>query len=228
MHKAGYIEDKGLRRLKELVHVQREGVGARFKRAPVAPTIFHTKPRAHEEKASRMKLVRYSKAEEFCARIWPLLIAREAENNLLIGIIGQLAKGASAESVGGTGRPGFWTVEEEGRVVAAAAITPPQRLLLTQMTAPAIEAVVSGLRREGLSLPGVVAPSETAEQFAEQWNRLGGQTFHLGHAMRIYQLKKVIHPGDALGRMATAEMGDFDLLREWNEKQNRFVHNWEI
>jgi hypothetical protein len=164
-----------------------------------------------------MRLVRYAEAGEFRTRIWPLLIAREAENNLLIGIIGQLAKGASVESVGGTGRPGFWTVEADGRVVAAAAITPPHRLLLTQMTATAVEEVASGLRREGLSIPGVVAPRETAEQFAEQWSRRSGHTFRLGHAMRIYQLKKVIHPGEVPGRMATAGMGDFDLLREWND-----------
>ena len=51
-HDAAGGEDMGLRRLQEFFHEGSQDLGARFKRAPVAPTIFRKGP--FDEDAERL------------------------------------------------------------------------------------------------------------------------------------------------------------------------------
>lgn len=163
----------------------------------------------------------YDDAKAFKAVAWPHLLQREAENNLMIGIVGRLADGASPEAVGGTDRPGFWAMEENGQLVAAAAVTPPHRLILTRMTWAAVDFLVAELARQGLALPGILGPKNTAEQFARSWTQARSQQVRQDHLLRIYQIKRVLPVAEVPGRMVVAGPRDLDLILRWNTAFSR-------
>ena len=166
-------------------------------------------------------LRRFEDAKAFKAAAWSRLLKREAENNLMIGIVGRLADGASPEAVGATGQPGFWTVEEKGRLVAAAVVTPPHRLILTRMQRAAADFLAVELARQVVALPGVVGPKDTAERFARSWIQARSQQARQDHALRIYQVKRVLPVAKVPGHMAVAGPRDLDLIRGWNAAFSR-------
>lgn len=117
-----------------------------------------------------MRVVRFDEAVAFRERVWPLLLEREVENSLLIGILGRLAQ--EGPTAYGNGAPANWTVEDASGPVAVAVITPPHFLNLTRAEPPAVEALAEDLRRSGLLPPGVMGPAQAADRFAECWARL--------------------------------------------------------
>lgn len=166
--------------------------------------------------AGMRHLRHFEDAKAFKTVAWSLLLKREAENNLMIGIVERLATGASPEAVGATGRPGFWTVAKKGRLVAAAAVTPPHRLILTRMSRTTTDFLAAELERQGVALPGVIGPKDSAERFARSWAITRSQQVRQNHALRIYRIKHVLPVAEVPGQMMVARPRDLDLIRGWN------------
>jgi hypothetical protein len=77
-----------------------------------------------------MDLTRHDDLEAFYAHAQRFLLQREAEHNLILGItIGLIRDGVPAEL-----RPYLATVQDDGRVVAAAMRTPPHKLVVSADT----------------------------------------------------------------------------------------------
>ncbi|NQU10443.1 GNAT family N-acetyltransferase [bacterium] len=171
-----------------------------------------------------MQVIEHTGAKEFQGRVWSLLLEREAENNLMIGVAGQLATSDEPAALGTDGAPRFWTVVDDGGVVAAAMVTPPYRLILTRMTAETGAFLATGLRRGGLTVPGVLGPKETAEPFVAAWCRTDQSAARMDHALRIYQLDRVTPPPPVPGRMRPAGTADFDLVFGWSVAFTREAH----
>lgn len=74
-----------------------------------------------------LRLDRYDGAGQFLATAEPFLVAREAENNLILGLAGDLRRGARQYEA----PPLLATVTDGRRMVAAALRTPPHNLLLS-------------------------------------------------------------------------------------------------
>lgn len=158
-----------------------------------------------------MDVSRLDSAAAFLERATPFLLEREAQNNLILGITGELARGESRYD------PPlyFATVEQRDAVVAAALRCPPHGLLLTVAPPVAVDLLATSIHALYPSLPSVFGPPETSRAFAETWQRLTGQTAMPVIAQRIYQLEAVTPIRPVPGKMRRATTDDRELLTQW-------------
>lgn len=162
--------------------------------------------------AASLELRRFHTVETFYNRVAPFLLQREAEHNLILGICANLMRYPERIKQ----QPYLATVEQEGRVVAAALMTPPNNLVLSHTDVPdTLSLFASDLQVEYGTLPAVVASTPFGKAFAEEWHRLSGQPYDLHRAERIYKLEKVNPVGNVPGHFRKAEASDRDLLIRW-------------
>lgn len=164
---------------------------------------------------------RFSDAAAFLEHVRPLLMRREAENNLMLGVVRTLIDQPDRY----TEKPYLASLDHGGAAIACAIRTPPFPVALTRMPQEALEIVVQDLETVYHDLPRMLAPDTTAQAFAEMWARRTGAKAHLRRGQRIYQLDEVTlpqrHPAGEL-RQATAE--DFDTVSGWLEAFNTELH----
>src|SRR5690348_1384131 len=122
-----------------------------------------------------MIITAYVQASDFLARAQKELERNEVLNGLPLGIALRLQKFPERIE-----RPPYLaTVEEEGKLIAAAVMTPPFRVILTSNQEEAFgEApvlLVHHLREHGWPVPGVMGPASLSDLFAETWTSLTGE-----------------------------------------------------
>ena len=155
---------------------------------------------------------RFNDATMFLARVEDFLGRREAEHNLLFGILDSLGRGAT----GLEAPPYLAAVVDHEAVVGVALRTPPFNLLLSEIDAePAIAAVVADLIDEDEPLPGVTGPVTIARDFAASWAARTGVVTGIRTRERIFRLTRVIPPLQVPGAMRLADHTDADLLVTW-------------
>src|SRR5438552_5609056 len=118
-----------------------------------------------------LRLTRARDPDEFDRLAFAFLAAREAEHNLLFGIVAGVRSGAYRQP------PYFAVVRDGERVVAAALRTPPFRFVLSTIDDPAALALfVDDAATEWPDLPGVLGPKHDAKRSAALWHARTGHT----------------------------------------------------
>ena len=159
-----------------------------------------------------MQVIRCTTAADFLQRAEAFLVRREVENCVPLGIANQLR--LYPDRI--TRPPYLATVEHYGQILAAAAMTPPMRLVLAfTESRDALNALAEDVASIDRSIPGVSGPAPSSQLFAEQWQRLTGATFPHVMAERVYQLTQVTGPVGVTGAARRASANDRDLLIEW-------------
>src|SRR6476619_2848435 len=121
-----------------------------------------------------MELTSFHTIEDFYNRAAPFLLEREGEHNLILGLCAVLMRNPPRIEQ----QPYLATVEDRGRVVAAALMTPPNNLVLSYMKdAEAITLIASHVYSRYETLHGVVSSTPFSEQFAAEWQRLTGRPY---------------------------------------------------
>ncbi|MFJ6412648.1 GNAT family N-acetyltransferase [Terribacillus saccharophilus] len=140
-----------------------------------------------------------------------VLLKHEAENNLLLGLLGRMAGGDDMGSVFGYG-------EDHDSIRTVFLHTKGNRIILSHETvwtdeeAAELAQLVQTLTPD---LPGVIGPVQQANQFARAWQKLYGKQIEVHMNQFIYQLDTVKDTGAARGEMRAANNDDFSLLRDW-------------
>lgn len=164
-----------------------------------------------------MEIKRWDDARAFSDRAEAFLVAHEAHHNLMLGIVAVLVEDPTRWGTA----PYLATVETAGRVVGAAAMTPPHNLILSRQAAPGtLDLIAADLRQTHPDLPGVQAPDGLAEAFATVWRRTRGTVSHRDLALRIFQLDTVAPVVGVPGAMRRATEADRDVLLDWT---NAFI-----
>ena len=159
-------------------------------------------------------LERFSDVSRFEAKAGAFLGAREAENNLVLGLI----TGIKGGRIFGPLAPYFAVVRRGDAVVAAAMRTPPHNLLLTDGSDPdALPLIVQDAQREMPDTPGLSGPRELAARAVDLWSKQTGATARVVMAQRIYRLSRVTPPRPAPGSPRLAEDSDRATVVEWFE-----------
>ena len=161
-----------------------------------------------------MYVVRHQTAGEFLARARSTLEQHEAANNLIIGIAVRLQE--SPERI--KTPPYLATVEDGERLVAAAAMTPPHRLILhaEDEDPEPLRLLARNLVTGGWHVPGVGALKATSRMFAEIWSAVTGQPYRAGMNERVYELRQVNPPKRPIpGVLRVATEDDLPLMGEW-------------
>lgn len=160
-----------------------------------------------------MQLQRFDTPETFYQHVEPFLLAREAQHNLLFGIIGQIID-----------HPEWFTeghylaaVNRDDTVVAAALRTPPRPLHLAHIDAPdAIPLLAHDLHAVyGDTLSGVSGPSGATTTFVELYQRLSGQSNVLKLQRRVFELHTVNPVTSVRGKLRKIIDADRPLLQAW-------------
>lgn len=150
-------------------------------------------------------------AAEFLERAGPLLLADEARHNLILGLVGVLRDRPEIYPVFG-----LWVVEEEGRPLAAALITPPFNLVLADASdRAALAPLAVAVGESGLPVPGVLGNRPTVDWFNEIWGPAAGVVPRLRVAEGSFALEAVIPPPAAPGAPRPGVPGDRALVLEW-------------
>src|SRR5262245_5063307 len=160
-----------------------------------------------------LTLDRFDDASDFLEWVGPFLVEREAEHNLLFGIIDALRRDPSFS----IGSPYLAAVSEDhDRVVAVVLRTPPNNLVLSEIGDPAaIELIVEDRFAADDPIPGAIGPLDVVRAFAERWSARTGLPERALMGERAFRLSRVIAPPPAPGTMRTAGIGDRDLLVAW-------------
>lgn len=141
------------------------------------------------------------------------LLADEAANNLLLGIVRRLD--ASREQY----EPPILLLtlhDDAGHVIGCAWRTPPYKLGLTAMPEEAATRLVPDVARVYESLPAVLGPPAVAEAFAHAWAERMGIGTQPGMRQRVYRLDRVVPPASPpAGHLRLAASADLDLMTRW-------------
>lgn len=153
--------------------------------------------------------------EAFSAVAEPFLLQRETAHCLPLGLLPALRAGLA---------PGAFmaTVHEPGGAcVAAALMTPPHRLIISECAAGhEAAAVLAPLADAVPGAPGVLGPMGEAHAFALGWSRKHGRRARWLRAERVHECVAVLEDGEVArrvvaGEMRRAERAELPLLVAW-------------
>ena len=114
--------------------------------------------------------------------------------------------------------PDLATVEDDGRLLAAAVMTPPHRLILHAESGDPepLRLLAHALVADGWHVPGVGGIKPTSRAFAEVWSTVTGQPHRVGMNERVYELRRVIPPEPSIpGALRVATEDDLPLMSDW-------------
>ncbi len=162
--------------------------------------------------APALEFARPRDAAEFQDAAGPFLTAREAENNLILGLVANLMGGRAY----GPEPPFFGVVRARGDLVGAAMRTPPFNLILAAGTKEdALSLILDGAARETTDITGIIGPKDLVRRAVAEWTVKTQLVGRLQMAERIYALERVTPPHPVPGRMRSAQPDDRDLLAGW-------------
>ncbi len=123
---------------------------------------------------------------------------------------------------------GLWVVEDEGRPLAAALITPPFNLVLADAAdRAALAPLAAAVQESGLPVPGVLGNRPTVDWFNESWAPVAGVVPRLRMAEGVFALEEVIPPSVAPGAPRPGVPGDRALALDWLAAFATGVLPWE-
>ncbi len=159
-----------------------------------------------------MRVRRYEDARSLLSDCAAFLLQREAENNLILGLLA----GVAARTVAMDGPPYLAAVLAGEGAVLVGLMTPPHNLVLSHC---ALSDALRLLAEDALKFspvpPGVLARKETARDFCAIWRDLTGTGAHRSMAERIYELTAVGTVRGVAGAMRAACPNDRELLVRW-------------
>ncbi len=161
-----------------------------------------------------MELAVCQTPEEFLRLTQDELVKREAANNLMLGLALRILKLPRRFPR----QPFLAAASDESGLAAAALMTPPQNLVLhaaQDEAGPALGLLAGELHAHGWPVPGVVGPPGASRAFAGLWTQLTGLPHRLSMAQGIFELRQVVPPRWAPGRLRAAGAADVEVVAEW-------------
>lgn len=144
---------------------------------------------------------------------FPLLVDREAENNLMLGLLETLSRDPHPYS---NAFPVMLEVGQAGAVPTGVALmTPPYNLIVSEMPASGLRALAAFVVKEQIPVPGVLGPAHTAQQFATLYSERTGVEPRTQMEERIYQLVRVVSLPPPPGKLRKAQPEDLRALSQW-------------
>ena len=158
-----------------------------------------------------MDVVQHDTAHSLCARTNDWLHTEEAENNLVLGICEDLARGGERVPLARQ----LLSVEHKGRVTGVAILTAQQKLVITRMPLVAVDRIAEFLWSEKELIFGAVGPATTTTKLPSVWSERSGQLAKLQMDQRIYACRSVRQLEFTNGELREGRPGDRQLLCDW-------------
>lgn len=157
----------------------------------------------------------FSNVRAFQGKVLDMLLAREVENNLMIGLLDR-----GAESLDTDGWFMARIADGQGHTALAALMTPLHNLILVGAEGAVSEAALArldeALAQRHITVPGVIAETELARAFTEAYTASREQTWKNQTLERIYRLDAVADV-PLTGTLRAAETRDLHYLPYWHK-----------
>lgn len=139
------------------------------------------------------------------------LAAREAENNLILGISDRYVRDPGIEP-----RPEFRVAIDGDEVVGVTMRTPPRGTVISTVADNRVAvALATDAAATDPETPGVNGPVEAAATYTETFCALTGRSPRKATSMRIHRLSAVVDPKPPPGTFRRAAEGDIELVYRW-------------
>jgi len=164
-----------------------------------------------------MDLVRHETAGALLDVAGAYLAEREAEHNVLLGILATLRDQPGIY----TEPPYLATVLDGERIALVAVRTPPFGFVLSEpgvaedLVRLSIDVLVADVAAVAPDLPTVLGPKATVVPFVDRFSMATGRPARLEMEERIYRLTRVVAPRPTPGSWRLAEERDRPLLLDW-------------
>lgn len=155
--------------------------------------------------------------DEFLLRARSLLLADEAKNNLILGIVGTIVSDRAVYP-----DHHLWLVVDGDVPKAAAVRTPPNNLVLADCPDPsAVEMLAAWIADRSTPMPGVVGSRPGVDVFLDAWGSQTGEMGRLVMAQGVYSTERIVMPtARPHGASRPATAADHDLVVDWIERFN--------
>jgi len=153
------------------------------------------------------ELIIHDNLNNYATSVLEFLEMNEAENGLLLGMLGLLKPVQAA-------RPFMAAVKSNNETIAAA-FHHDRNLIVTRGLEPALDVLAAALIARNIDVPGVVGPSGAAEAFSKTWSKARGCQHSLSIDQALYSLCKIDWPQGIRGSMRPMTAYDVDLVSEW-------------
>jgi uncharacterized protein len=161
--------------------------------------------------SSAVFIVTYRNPHDYWDCVGSLLVERQAENCLAIGIAQTLLDHPERYP-----KYHLFAVREADQIVGAGWMTPPHPLGLTDLPAASIALIVEHASSLEDPVSAVVAPKATAIAFEHAWLEARGCSVASRIAQRIFQLTSVVEPPKVEGSFRRATEADRSILEAWH------------
>lgn len=150
--------------------------------------------------------------ESFFSKVEPLLLEREAENNLPLGVLERYVSGREAGSC--------YTlrITEGGKAVYTALRTPPHLWILPTVTADAasyIKAAARHLYNHEYEVPGVIGDQNSTAVFVEEWTQLTSAIPRVHVQQGVHRLDELNDIPQSSGELQAADKSHQSMVVEW-------------
>ena len=165
-----------------------------------------------------VKLTHHETPASFRDAAESFLLEAEAENGLMLGLLGSLPKRATI----GEPIPVLATVAVAEHVVACALKTPPHRVVVTRGPDEALDVLAREFAESDPNLSGVLGPQDSTLTFAARWSAVTGR----GHKVIMEQGIYRLDPADltvphAPGHLRSGTPDDIEVIAAWIEDFQR-------
>lgn len=174
-----------------------------------------------------MEIIQFDNPLEYQEQVQPYLVRREAENNLLLGILANIIGGDYSDIT-----PYLALVREGDQIQAAALCTPPYPVLISYQDPAPDRAVLQALLKDlqsslGANFCGLSGNKEIISPLIDLWQEISGKEACLEMAMRIYKLETVQPVSGVPGKARLLDQNDRELLLDWYAGFHRDAMNVE-
>ena len=162
-----------------------------------------------------MIIKNHRSASTFLESTQALLEAREAENNLILGLATTLERDITYYS---DVQPMLLSLHLDGICIGACLQTPPYNLIIyctPSYLNVAIPLLCKHLEANEIAIPGIIGPKQTVQAFNKHWTAMIGHSAKVQVDQLIYRLDQVLSVPIARGNMRQAEARDLELMTKW-------------
>ena len=165
-----------------------------------------------------MRVERPADAATFLRDASTFLVEREAQHCLMLGVAGNIARGSF--DMPPDGYLGI-VRDEEGEVVAAALMTTPWKMVVSEVEDRHLSAVAAALAEDiatsqaAQAFSGVLGGIPVAHAIVEAWCRPRDLVPAVSMREHIYRIERLVEPPPIEGAARRATTADRDLLVDW-------------
>ncbi|WLR48840.1 GNAT family N-acetyltransferase [Halobacillus litoralis] len=155
---------------------------------------------------------------KFYERVEPLLLNKEAENNLPLGILERLKNSQGKEACH------LIRFQENGRTTFMTMRTPPHLWIIPSFDhwdAAHIRAFIQYLIKEDFDVPGILGERKAVECFLDEWINHTGQKAEVHMEQGIFRLNQLKTIRNQKGQLIEADASHQFMVENWLEQYGK-------